>query len=142
MFGKCFKMADTQKEFFVNEGKKTVVCKLSFWVNFHYPDSYGGFDSHKMRSITPENVQDYLVSFKGMAKCSDNDEFKVEIGKRIAESRAFMKAFSYYQKAIQKKYEEMQEISDKYLNAINELQNAYTHEKSHCESVINSIENV
>ena len=59
-----------------------------------------------LNHITNVNDLEVSSSFKGVANCSDGDEFNEEFGKSLAEQKAVLK----YHKAMKKKYRKMIEI--------------------------------
>ncbi len=65
-------------EFYINEKKRTVVCKLHANVATPTDETY-------YRGIS---LRSFSVNAIGRAKCSKDDEFDVERGKRIALGRA------------------------------------------------------
>lgn len=77
-----------EPEFFVNEYTKTVTCKLS-----------AQLDSLE-NAIAPNNskiiiFEDNLLSATTTAKCSPNDVFDIDRGKRIAMARAENKIYRH-----------------------------------------------
>lgn len=90
-----------KEEYFVNKDAGTVTCVLwssklaaTEYVNNHFMQNnikiyYAGYFDE--RFCMP-------VKFTGIAKCSENDEFDVETGKRIARRRAM----ELYQKSLWK----------------------------------------
>lgn len=78
-------------EFYVNEKKKTVACTIVGLLNtpceFHFRDD------------VPFVIESERFTATGVAKCSDDDVFDVERGKRIAlakaENKVYRKASCY-----------------------------------------------
>ena len=75
--------------FFVNEEKKTAVCVLNCRLK------------NVRRGL--KRSQDFKV--KGIAKCSDGDEFSEKLGKMISESKAKKKAYNKASRIMQKRNE-------------------------------------
>lgn len=73
---------DRETQFFVNEEKKTVVCKMSAYLLI--PDVFDNID-----------VWGDRFRVKAIAKCCPGDVFNEEIGKRIARAKAESKAYKY-----------------------------------------------
>lgn len=76
---------------YVNEKKKTVVTVIEAYIEI------------------PENGSTFFKKFVGKAKCSPEDKFDVEIGKKISKNRAWIK---YNDACINILNEEMNEIMD------------------------------
>lgn len=87
-------------EYFVNEEKRTVVCKLTYRV-----DGYG-----------------YGYAITAKAVCSPDDLFDAEIGRRIADSRAHI---AYHKQMSQLKTERL----DRHIKAALELQKEISRHK-------------
>ena len=86
------------EEYYVNENKKVVVCKLQYCENELICDlCKKGWPGHEALLI-----QD---TFIGKATCSDEDVFDVEKGKKIAFKRAYAKLTNAKKKTLQKFYE-------------------------------------
>ena len=95
-------------EYFVNEEKKVVVAKIT--------NCYGDLccDMCKV-GFPPHSDFEIQDSFVGKAKCSPDDTFDVEKGKKIAFKRAYMKytavkmkTISNFMKGYRKAYEELE----------------------------------
>lgn len=103
-----------ERSFYVNHDKKTVTCVIkteSCTLN-HPSRDY-------INSAVWETHDKALFSdhtFVGIAKCSPLDEFNEEKGKRIAESKAKVKAFKAYNKMYTK-------VSDLIKNALVDVLN-------------------
>lgn len=79
--------------YFINEEKKTVVCKLEDCGHTLICDMcHKGWPGHEAMIIND--------TFIGKAQCSLDDTFDVEIGKQIAYSRAVAKLFKAKRKAL------------------------------------------
>lgn len=89
----------TKSKFVVNKEKKTVVCILECSMNLNrFPDGGDCFYYSHLSNNRP------FFEVKGIARCSENDTFSEEIGKRVAESKAkklaFIKAKEFYGKLL------------------------------------------
>ena len=81
------------ERYFVNEEKKTVVCKLENCSGSLICDmSKKGWPGHPAMIIDDE--------FTGKSRCSAEDVFDVEIGKRIAYKRALAKVCKAKRRAL------------------------------------------
>lgn len=98
------------KEYFVNESKKTVVCKLHYAINpykiknFELINEIYGFGIFNMNVYNKYGLDlrynastdgyTYVGVVTGKAKCMDGDTFDIEFAKKLALTRAQEKAFS------------------------------------------------
>lgn len=82
-------------EYFVNEEKKIVVCKFTGCGCALSHDMYlKGYPCH------PDfHIDDTII---GKAKCSEEDTFDIELGKKIAYKRAYAKMIEKKRKALAK----------------------------------------
>ena len=119
-------LEDLEMEFFVNEKKRIVVCKVSAEINV--PWDYESVVSIPWKKFEGE----------GIAKCSPEDVFDVERGKRIAlakaESNAYSKARNYTNKYVVELIQNLDILSDfdeKCLSCIE-------HNEDYIESVSNT----
>lgn len=81
------------ERYFINEEKKIVVCKLEGCAgNLICDMCEQGYPQHPGMLIAD--------TFVGKAKCSPEDTFDVELGKKIAYKRAVAKLFSAKEKAL------------------------------------------
>lgn len=121
-------MKDTLKfrfdrtQFYVNEEKRTVVCKLTGILT----GFTGDFENELAGSAKNTKVafadEFAVMEFTAKAKCCPNDTFDEKTGKQIAESRAKMKVYATLQQMAAKSrehYEKQaqtaQAVEDKYL---------------------------
>lgn len=121
-------MKDTLKfrfdktQFYVNEEKRTVVCKLSGVLT----GFTGEFENELAGTAAATKVafadEFAIMEFTAKAKCCPNDSFDEKVGKQIAESRAKMKVYATLQQMAAKSrehYEKQaqmaQAVEDKYL---------------------------
>ena len=109
-------------EFYINENKRTVVCKLHTYVATPVDETH-------FRGIS---LRSFSVNAIGRAKCSKDDEFDVERGKRIALGRA---KSNIYIEAIHNITEQAEKL--KYLHTIcaDFVKKAYTTVAVHDEYV-------
>ena len=93
------------ERYFVNNEKKIVVCKLENCENSLNCDM-----NHKGWEVRDDfKIPD---SFIGKAKCSSEDVFDVEIGKKIAYKRAIAKLSTAKKKTLEKLIVKYQKIVD------------------------------
>lgn len=101
-------MKDTLKfrfdrtQFYVNEEKRTVVCKLTGILT----GFTGDFENELAGSAKNTKVafadEFAVMEFTAKAKCCPNDTFDEKTGKQIAESRAKMKVYATLQQMASK----------------------------------------
>lgn len=72
-----------EPEFYVNEKKGVVTCKIRGIIQLPFLHVYNGLI----------DVQEEMIEGIGVAKCSGNDKFDVNRGKRIALAKAENKAY-------------------------------------------------
>lgn len=123
---------DFYEDYYVNEEKKIVVCKIS--------DCSGALICdmcHKGWPPTDEMIIN--DSFVGKAKCSSEDTFDVERGKRIARIRAYAKLA----RAKQKKLAAFMDRNNKSMEALardtKKLIERYQHVE---ENAVKHVENI
>lgn len=109
-------------EFYVNEEKRTVVCKIHGCLT-----GFSGEVENELVATCPATKVSFednfaIQSFTGKAKCCPGDKFDEKIGRQIAESRAKMKVYATLQQMAAKSrehYEKQaqmaQAVEDKYL---------------------------
>ena len=81
------------ERYFINEEKRTVVCKLEGCCNAVVEDM-----ERKGYPFCPEFIID--DSFVGKAVCSEDDVFNEEIGRKVAYNRAIAKVNKAKKKAL------------------------------------------
>lgn len=86
MVNQNFKVHVEPVQYVVNEDKKAVVCITEVYLDTPMIDS-----NNYSASFYNEMYRERVV---GVAKCSPNDTFDVEIGKQIAYARAENKAYA------------------------------------------------
>lgn len=105
-------MKDTLKfrfdktEFFVNEEKRTVVCKIQGILT-----GFTGEVENEMVAYAPQtdmHLFDHAarMTFVAKAKCNPGDTWDERTGRCIAESRAKMKAYAFMQQVAQRARDE------------------------------------
>lgn len=106
------------ERYFVNEEKKVVVCKLE--------NCAGNLICDMCEKDYPYHP-DLVISdtFVGMAKCSDEDTFDVELGKKIAYKRAVAKLFNTKKKTLERFMVEQAKAFKALENTTNKLANKY-----------------
>ena len=75
------KLETRRERYYVNEEKKVVVFKSHFL-------------------FRSEDGPNFSFDAQGKARCNDEDVFNVEVGKKIARDRAFLKARMKFQKIV------------------------------------------
>lgn len=125
-------------QYFVNEEKRVVVCKI-------YDDAEGVVDDMAKYNMLPANMESYLNAltpsmFVGKAKCSAEDVFDVELGKRIAYKRAVAKMFQSKQKILRRIHSGSTEMFKKFEAAVKRCDERYEriakHAEADCEELI------
>ncbi len=110
-------------DFYVNEKKNTVCCTLTGYLNV------------PINGDSPVYIGTEVIKAVGVAKCSKEDKFDVERGKRIALAKAENKAYEEASKFLTKSKEHLEYIT----NLINLFENhsdlQITHNKEYIESV-------
>lgn len=106
------------EDYYVNEEKGVVVCKLT--------DCWNGLVCDMCRKGWPVHPDFELRNeFVGKAKCSADDTFDVEKGKKIAFKRAYAKFVAAKAKALRSFQEENNRIHDELNNTIDKLLKTY-----------------
>ena len=77
----------------VNEEKRTVACILTCNMQLRTHPAYDMHFYYQWKKRMPKLGYNGEFTVSATAKCNEEDVFDVEIGKRIAESRAKQKAF-------------------------------------------------
>jgi hypothetical protein len=95
----------THKEFIVDKG--VVVCLIHAATD--YP--YGVI---KLIDTLFKEAPMYCIRTRGIAKCSKEDVFDIEYGKKLAEARAMKEAFKEYNKYF-KKLETCTRVFDRFV---------------------------
>lgn len=94
MVNQNFKVHVEPVQYVVNEDKKVVVCITEVYLDTPMIES-----NSYSASFYNEMYRERVV---GIAKCSPNDTFDVEIGKQIAYARAENKAYDIARKYVEK----------------------------------------
>lgn len=89
-----------ERSFHVNHNKKTVTCVIKTGINPYTLSSRSYIESTVWETSNKELFRQH--TFVGIAKCSPLDNFDEEKGKRIAESKAKVKAFKAYNRMFTK----------------------------------------
>lgn len=88
-------MNNLKFEYFVNEEKKTVVCKMTVPEEYVFNEVRNIVEKSKF--LIMGEYMEYLCMYglhpyyKGISKCHPDDTFDIEKGKRIAKLRALMR---------------------------------------------------
>ena len=125
----------SEPKYIVNKEKKTVVCLLKVEPEMSPRGTHYWDDS---RWYSNKFNTDCMGKFqaKGVAKCSEDDEFNEQLGKRIAESKAKKQGFAIASQI-------METVFDKLVKEVNQLgewafncKKAYWHENEHINYLI------
>lgn len=120
----------------VNEEKRTVACILTCNMQLR---KHPAFDMHfyyqwKKRMPKVDYNGEFTVS--ATAKCNEEDVFDVEVGKRIAESRAKQKAFGIAGRVYVEVFNEVVAAVGLIRLSIDACANAFEVEQNHIEELI------
>lgn len=86
---KKIKIHFDEPEFFINEEKKTVTCKLCGQLDLPFELNY-------IFNFMPDLIMDEWKNMTATAKCSPEDTFDIDKGKRIALAKAENKITYYF----------------------------------------------
>lgn len=123
-----FKLDPISIKYNINEEKKVVTCISEYSIgNLHNNLTTGhcSLELSKAIKLFGNNSirKSSFIRFTviGIARCNPEDIFDIELGKKIAESRASIKAFKFYSEYIRqcslninRLYTHLDSISDKY----------------------------
>ena len=93
-----FKLSFREPKFYVNEEKKTVVCKLDCRINFingSIPPYAIYYIYDSMLDSVPASRMDCGFEVIGVSKLDPRDNFDENIGKKVARAKAESKAYEY-----------------------------------------------
>lgn len=131
-----------KKTFYVNAEKKTVTCKLDFTIDI--PDGPLKFinDSDKAKNVLFKNGECYYddndvlhkkFSVVGVTKCTDNDTFDEELGKKLAltkaQAKAFVKSSEFYERFIAAIFDELSPLTDLEWGCVDSAMKCWAHYK-------------
>lgn len=108
--------------FFVNETEKTVVCVLSC----------------KFKNVRSKRSQSFKV--KGIARCSEGDEFNEKLGKIISESKAKKKAYNKASRIMKKRSEFYSKKAAEISFVTEKFEYLEEKEKMHFQQVMDSLD--
>lgn len=120
----------------VNEEKRTVACILTCDMQLR---KHPAFDMHfysQWRKRMPKVDCNGEFTVSATAKCNEDDTFDVEVGKRIAESRAKQKAFGIAGRVYVEVFNEVVRAAELIGLSINACTNAFDVEEKHIEELI------
>lgn len=120
----------------VNEEKRTVACILICNMQLR---KHPAFEMHfysQWRKRMPKVDCNGEFTVSATAKCSEDDTFDVEVGKRIAESRAKQKAFKIAGRVYVEVFNEVVQAARLISLSIDACVNAYEVEQNHIEELI------
>lgn len=92
--GKASLCTYVEVRYFINEAKRTIVCKLSPYVNETYlRESYNKPLNYKaaLNIDFYATCDECAISYVGKAECMPEDEFNVDFGKKLAYDKAMLK---------------------------------------------------
>ena len=127
-------MLDFTTEFYVDGESKTVVCVLKPDIDnaIIIASEATGIDTR----VIPGNLL-LNSTYRGIAKCSDNDTFDEAVGKDIA----YKKAYAKYSTATLKKLEwlkkDIQKDFSKWMNGLNKACNYYSEKDKTAHNKLN-----
>lgn len=121
-----FKVHVEPVKYVVNEQKKTVVCVAQVsmdtpWIN---DELYVQFYE-----------EPYQKTMVGVAKCSPNDEFDVELGKRIAYAKVENKAYNEAARYVLERYIGLSVIGAKCLDFVEKAQFCVEHNTDYIQAL-------
>lgn len=119
-------------QYFVNEEKKVVVAKMV--------GCSGGLACDMCRKGFPP-IPNFEINdtFIGKAKCSPDDTFDVETGKKIAFKRAYKKYVAAKKKALVAFVEENKKVTEEFLKATDKLVDSYDRADARRSEEINNL---
>lgn len=123
-------------DYHVNEEKRTVACILICNMQLR---KHPAFEMHfysQWRKRMPKVDCNGEFTVSATAKCSEDDTFDVEVGKRIAESRAKQKAFKIAGRVYVEVFNEVVRAARLISLSIDACVNAYEVEQNHIEELI------
>ena len=123
-----------KRNFHVNKEKSVVTCVITTWnsPNTSLEDYIDGYSY-----ATKDRRVQCRHTFVATAKCSPLDTFDENKGKRIAESRAKVKAFKYYMNVYTKISQVLNNVSVDILNLALACRYASETELKHIEELDN-----
>lgn len=125
-------MSNFNVDYYINEEKKVIVAKLTCCDGGLVCDMCkAGYEP-----IPPFFIKDEFV---GKAKCSDEDTFDVEIGKKIAFKRAFVKYTETKKKALVEFIEDFNKAHKAINEDVNKIIANYEHKISNRQSEIDKL---
>ena len=120
----------------VNEEKRTVACILTCNMQLRKHPAYAMHFYSQWRKRMPKVDCNGKFTVSATAKCSEDDTFDVEVGKRIAESRAKQKAFGIAGRVYVEVFNEVIRAARLISLSIDACANAYEVEQNHIEELI------
>ena len=128
------KVQIVERKFHINREKNIVTCIITTWVS--PKNSLGEYIDGYSYATKDHRVQ-CRHTFVATAKCSPLDTFDENKGKRIAESRAKVKAFKYYMNVYTKISQALNSVSVEILNTALACRYAGETELKHIEELDN-----
>lgn len=134
------KLQISNEKYFVNEAKRTVTVVADVAVKtpgdiletIHMAQLPNGFN---------ENVYPWedSITMRHTAVCSDNDQWDVEKGKKIAMAMLEAKAYESMAKRLNTWYERFTDFTNRVWNVVNDFNNRALSAASHDRSYVNRI---
>ena len=98
-----FKLSFKEPTFYVNENKKTVTCVMTV-----YPGIKGDYKMENILNLiareylNPADYDAFKYSFSTVAtaKLDPQDTFDIEVGKKVARTKAESAAYAYYARLV------------------------------------------
>lgn len=120
----------------VNEEKRTVACILTCNMQLRKHPAYDNYIHYQWTKRMPKVNSSGRFTVSATAKCNEEDVFDVEIGKRIAESRAKQKAFGIAGRVYMEIFNAVMSSAGLLRLSIDACTNAFDVEEKHIEELI------
>lgn len=110
--------------YFINEKKKTIICKVEPYIKIVKNEPFSMFMKRKSLDYKQSMARSFFelcgeasTSFVGKAVCMTEDEFNIELGKKIAYDKAMLKLFGAKKKFFMESVKDL----ESYITADKEL---------------------
>lgn len=120
----------------VNEEGRTVACTLTCNMQLRKHPAFDMYFFYQWKKKMPKVNYYGEFTVSATAKCNEEDVFDVEVGKRIAESRAKQKAFGIARKVYVEVFNEVVAAVGLIRLSIDACTNAFEVEQKHIEELI------
>lgn len=129
----------TKINYVINPESKVVICLMDCDLQlFTHPSSKDMYDIVWKKKF-PNIGWNGTFSVKGIARCNNEDPFNEEMGKKIAESRAKMKAFSIAQRIYQEIFYHWTNLANSVKGNIEACAQTVKVEEYHINDLINQL---